>query len=336
VGTHKIQANYAGIPTFFQAPMAEIEQVQDGTIAVAGCPIDQGIMITKPGARHGPRAIRVASTMYRSFYAAAHEGVIIDIDKGYGSRMRSDLKIVDVGDFDINPMDIMQTTQATITGVEEIVKRGGFPVVLGGDHYIAYPGFEGFVRGMQERKPGLRVGYLHIDTHPDFRDQYGPAGGRYSHGTAARRISENPAVSNKNMSWLGINGSVIDLEAFRVARERRLKMLTVRMMRERGIKEAIEEAMEAAASSVDAVYLTIDIDVVSASEAPGTGAPVFTGLTALEFLEMMDLLSQYDIIKAVDLCEVSPPLDQAGVTADLACTALLTLLDKRMFERVEV
>ena len=336
MGKHLIQPSYAGIPTFFQAPMGRVEQVEEGMTVIGGVPIDQGIMLTKPGARFGPRAIRESSTLNRAFYAAAAEGTIVDIDKGYGSRMKPGARLLDVGDFDVNPMDIMMTTESVITGVQEVVKRGGFMVTLGGDHYIAYPGFEGFVRGMQERTPGIRVGYLHIDTHPDFRDQYGPAGGRYSHGTAARRISENAAVSNRNMAWLGVNGPVIDVEAFRVARERKLKMLTVKMMRERGIKQAVQEALETAASSVDAVYLTIDIDVVSAAEAQGTGAPVFTGLTAVEFLEMMEILSQHDIIKAVDLCEVSPPLDESGVTADLAVTALLTLLDRRLFERVEV
>ena len=54
-----------------------------------------------------------------------------------------------------------------------------------------------------------------------------------------------------------------------------------------------------------------------------------------EFLEIMEELGTHDIIKAVDLCEVSPPLDTPGLrTADLAVSGLLTLLERKVFERV--
>jgi agmatinase len=112
-------------------------------------------------------------------------------------------------------------------------------------------------------------------------------------------------------------------------------MLSARVIQERGAHEVVREAMEAVASDTDAVYVTIDIDVVNGSEARGTGAPVFLGITAREFLEMMEALSQYEIISAIDLCEVSPPLDATGSTADLAVAGLLTLLKPRFFDTVK-
>jgi arginase family enzyme len=112
-------------------------------------------------------------------------------------------------------------------------------------------------------------------------------------------------------------------------------MLTARMIRERGAREMVREAMDTVAAETDAVYVSIDIDVVNGGEAPGTGASVFTGILAREFLEIMEVLAGYDVIKAVDLCEVSPPLDTPGVrTADLAVSGLLTLLERKVFERV--
>jgi len=242
---------------------------------------------------------------------------------------------VDVGDFDIDPTDIMKTTTSVVTGVEQIVKRGGRPVVLGGDHYIAYPCFEGFVRGMSERKENLRVGYLHVDTHSDFRFEYGPLG-KFNHATSARRVSENRAASYRSMAWLGLNGSVLDAEMYRTFKRERLKMVTAKMIREQGAVAAVRQVMETVASGVDAVYLTVDIDVVNGGEARGTGAPVFNGIEARTFLEMMEVLSTYDIIRSIDLCEVAPGLDPAGTTADLAVAGLLTLLERRLFDRVDL
>ena len=111
-------------------------------------------------------------------------------------------------------------------------------------------------------------------------------------------------------------------------------MLSARTIRERGAKEVVREAMETVASDADAVYVTIDIDVVTNSEARGTGATVFQGIQAEEFLQLMEVLGSYDIIKSIDLCEVSPPLDPSGATADLAVAGLMTILERRLFDRV--
>lgn len=336
MGTHPVHAGYVGVPTFFQAPLAGLEAVREGTTVIAGVPIDQGIVLAKPGARFGPRAIREASAFPRAIFAANAEHTAVDVDTGVALRLRDSPHLVDVGDFDVDPTDVMRTTEAVIRGVADIVRRGGLPVLLGGDHYVAYPGFAGFAEGMSERTPGVRLGYLHIDSHPDFRDEYGPVGGKYNHSTAARRISEHRAISYRHMAWIGLNGPVLDAAMARMRRAHRLKMLTARAVRERGAKEVVREAMEAVAADVDAVYVSIDIDVVNNAEARGTGAPVFAGIQAREFLELMEALSAYEIVRAIDLCEVSPPLDPAGTTADLAAFGLLAILERRLFERVSL
>ena len=188
---------------------------------------------------------------------------------------------------------------------------------------------------MSARKEGLRVGYLHVDTHSDFRFEYGPIG-KFNHATSARRVSENPATSFRNMAWLGLNGSILDAEMYRTVKTQRLKMLTARMIRARGVQAAVAEVMETVAGGVDAVYVTVDIDVVNASEARGTGAPVFGGIDAQTFLEMMEALGTYDVIRAIDLCEVAPNLDPSGTTADLAVAGLLAILERRLFDRVDL
>jgi len=113
-------------------------------------------------------------------------------------------------------------------------------------------------------------------------------------------------------------------------------MVTAKMIRELGASAAVRQVMERVADGVDAVYVTIDIDVVNGSEARGTGAPVFAGIEARTFLEIMEALSTFDIIRAIDLCEVAPALDPAGTTADLAVAGLLALLERRLFDRVDL
>jgi len=331
----RLFTSYAGIPSFFSSPIAETRHVQEGMTVVAGVPIDQGVVIARPGARYGPRAIREASLLIRGAYEVAAEHTLLDVETGIWRRPKESPGIADVGDFHINPVDIRDTTKTVIQGVADIVSRGGFPVLLGGDHYVAYPGFAGFSRGMSERKSNPRLGYLHIDTHPDFRDRHG-VGGKYTHGTQVRRLSEDPRIVYKNMAWVGLNGSVIDPAQHRIFQTGGMKVMTARVVREQGPVEVVKQAMEVVADSTDAVYVSIDIDVVDGSQSPGTGAPVFTGITAIEFLAMLEALAAHEIIKAVDICEVSPPLDPTGRTVHLAASGLLTLLAPRLFDTVDV
>ena len=272
---------------------------------------------------------------HRGAYEVSAENTLMDVETGIWRKPVASPPLIDIGDFDINPTDIRDTTEIVISGVADVVRRGGIPVLLGGDHYVAYPGFAGFSKGMTERGGAPRLGYLHIDSHPDFRDVHG-VGGKYTHGTQARRLSEDTHISYNNMAWVGLNGSVIDPAQHRIFRSGGMQVTTAKMIREQGPAEIVRSAMEVVGHSVDAVYVTIDIDVVDGSESPGTGAPIFTGITAVEFLEMMEALSSYDIIKAIDICEVAPPLDPTGRTVHLAASGLLGILGPHIFETVEI
>jgi agmatinase len=257
----------------------------------------------------------------------------VNLDTRVALSAKANPRIADVGDFNIFPTDLMKTTDSVTRGVAEITKRGGFPLVLGGDHYVAYPSFEGFARGMAERKPGVRLGYIHIDSHTDFLNDYG---GLYSHGTCVRRVSENSAIALKNIAWLGINPPTVDADQYRLWRDHHLKMVTAKDIRERGIEECMRDVMNTAADGVDAVYVSVDIDVVDGSESPGTGWPEFEGILARDFLQVMDMLSHFDKLKALDLCEVAPEWDPSGRTLKLAARGLLNVLRPWIVDAVEL
>ena len=325
---------YGGPVSFFRAPAIEFDQISDGMAVVSGVPIDNGIYAGRVGARFGPRAIREASLHNRVGYEVSPEKIRVDLDTGLGTRLKESPQIADIGDFNIYPTDLMKTTESVKQGVYEVVKRGGFSVVMGGDHYVAYPSFEGYAQGTAERKEGARLGYLHIDSHSDFSDG-NSLGGRYHHGTMVRRISENPIISYKNLAWVGLH-SALSVDQYRLKRSHGLKMLTSRDVRDRGIAEIMQEAMDVAADGVDAVYVSIDIDVIDAHESPGTGAPEFGGIRTGEFLEAMEMLSRYDALGALDLCEVAPEWDPSAQTVRIAAAGMLRVLNPWLFDTIDM
>ena len=333
--SNRLITYYTGFPSFFNAPIKEGNQVQEGMVVVAGVPIDQGMVLTRSGARFGPRGIREASMSMRGSYEVSSEQTLREPDSDVWLRPKEAPNIADIGDFHINPTDIRDTTDTVIQGVGDIVKRGGFPVILGGDHYVAYPGFAGFARGMAERSSNPRLGYLHIDSHPDFRDNHG-VGGKYTHGTQVRRLSEDSTITYKNMAWIGLNGSVIDPAQHRIFDSGGMKVMSANVVREQGPAEVVRRAMEVVGDGTDGVYVSIDIDVVDGSQSPGTGSLVFSGITTAELLGITEALNGYDVIGAVDMCEVSPPLDPTGRTIALAARALVSLLTPRLLDKVDV
>jgi len=303
---------------------------------VAGVPIDNAIPTGRVGARFGPRAIRETSMRSLAIHETVENKTRIDVDTGIGVKLKDNPKVADLGDFNIYPTDLMKTTESVIQGMTELTKRGAFPLVLGGDHYVAYPSFEGYARGFAERNPNARLGYIHLDSHTDFYDTLGAGGDRYNHGTCVRRISENPIISLKNMAWVGLSGTGLDLGQYRLRRDQNLRMLTSKDVRERGIEDVMRDAMEVAADGVDAVYVSVDIDIVNGVDSPGTGVPEFFGIEATDFLKAMSMFADYKELGALDLCEVAPEWDPTGRTNMLAASGLLAVLRPWLYDIVEI
>ena len=105
-------APYAGLPTFYKAPVADVEAVEEGMAVVAGVPMDQGVVLTRTGTRYGPRAIREASLFYRAVQEAGAEQTSVNVDTKVAQRLKERLDLVDIEDLTIFPQDIMKTTES--------------------------------------------------------------------------------------------------------------------------------------------------------------------------------------------------------------------------------
>jgi agmatinase len=296
---------------------------------VLGVPIDSWIL-DRNGQRHGPRAIREASLYLAGYYGLQIEPGYLNVNTGVVSTIPDAPVIFDVGDVPVFQTDVQAQTHAIIEMVADIVAREAMPVILGGDHYVAYPGFEGFAEGVRRRNPEARIGYLHIDSHADFWDELRNMG-RFNHGTCARRISENPMIAK--MVWYGLNGAnIVEPNQFDEMYRREFVAYTVNSIRRRTPADAMREALEIASEGADEVYVSCDIDVLDGSHAPGTHSIVVEGITGEEYLSAMTVLSEFETVRALDLCEVLPQYDVGGGrTARLAALGILTAVAPKVF-----
>ncbi len=322
--------SFSGIDTFWRTPYVQPEEVEADYFAVLGVP-SEATLSTRTGARYGPKAIRQNSVHFIAQTRATPSNEYVSVATGKKTRIPEHLRLVDVGDALIIPNDLQRTSASIAATIRTITERKAYPISMGGDHYITFPIMTGFCEGMRAGRGCEKFGYIQIDAHLDAAGE-NLVWGRHWHGSNARLIGDIPGVNKKNMAWIGINGSTWT-EEWDFANSGGACLITRPEVARIGIAEAARRALEAAADGVDAVYLSVDLDVVDVSLSPGVGSVNFGGITPSELLEAVEVLAGSDAILGMDVVELCPPLDPSDVTSRLAAAVLMTFLEPRLFNQ---
>jgi agmatinase len=296
--------------TFCGQPLVHERAGLEGVdVAVLGAPFDDGTS-HRPGARYGPRAIRAANDGGR--FGRPHMTLGVDPLKV--------LRVVDYGDAAAAPGDLARSHEALAERLREILGAGAMPLVLGGDHSLSLP----TLRVLAERYGADGYAVLHLDTHADTADEL--YGVRISHGTPFRVAYEEGALKGGNIVQVGLRGTWPGPELFEWMRSAGFRWHTMDEVVERGLVPVIQEAVEQVRAAAPRAYLTVDIDVLDPAFAPGTGTPEPGGLTTRELLWAVRHAGMELDLCAADVVEVSPPYDQAGITALAAERVALEIL----------
>jgi guanidinopropionase len=284
---------FAGIPSFMRLPHVPLDDARIGKVEIGlvGVPWDAGTT-NRPGARHGPRALRDASTMVRQ------------LNQATGIAPFHLARCADIGDVTVNPASLDDTLARVTTFYGGLVQRSITPMTVGGDHLTSLP----VLRAVAAKRP---VGMIHFDSHTDFYDSYF-GGFKYTHGTPFRRAVEEGLLDPKRVVQIGVRGSAYDGEDVEFARTRGVRIVFIEELMERGVKSIMDEAI--AIVGTHPTYLSFDIDGVDPAQAPGTGTPEIGGFSTFQAQQMLRLMGEVDLV-AADFVELSPPFDVGGITA---------------------
>jgi agmatinase len=291
---------FAEPSTFARLPRRD--QVDRFDVAVLGVPFDAGVTY-RPGARFGPHAIRDGSRLLRAY----HPG--LDVEPFAAQQ------VVDAGDVACNPFDIQESIHAIESAADELLTQAERLLTLGGDHTIALP----LLRAMH-RKHGP-VALLHFDAHLDTWDTY--FGAAYTHGTPFRRAWEEGLLLDAHSMHVGIRGSIYAREDLDADARFGFAIIPAMDLETLGVAGVVERVRERLGDA--AVYVSVDIDVLDPSHAPGTGTPEAGGLTSRELIGILRGLAGAKLVGA-DIVEVSPAYDHAEVTSIAASHAAYELL----------
>ena len=259
----------------------------DARIVLFGVPFE-GTVNLRTGADHGPSELRRASDSIETY-------------SPFLDRDLEDLAIADVGDCELGE----GSPRERLTRAREEIRnlwRPGLPsVMLGGDHMATLPVIEVLAPAI----PELRI--LQLDAHPDLREEF--LGERFNYASAMARVME--VVAPERVFQVGMRTG--DRSEYRRGAPHLYPAHVVHPL------EAVRNLLSRL--SAHPLYVTIDVDVLDPSEAPGTGSPEPCGLRAAELVEIIRLLEACHIV-GTDLVEVTPALDPSGRTGITAAWLL--------------
>ncbi len=296
-------------------------------IGVIGVPLDLGA--GRRGVDMGPSAIRIADLEHH-LEALGH-------------------KVEDYGDLDV----MIPETQKVGTGklrykdailaanrelmktVDRVLADGRMPMVLGGDHSIAIGSIAGTTGFFAKRKEHL--GLIWFDAHGDSNTpETTPSGNIHGMSLAValghgdkdlvKLGGRTPKVRERNTVLIGIRD--LDHGERDFLKKSGVTVYTMRDLDERGMRDVLDEAIRLASDGTAGIHLSFDLDVVDPEDAPGTGTPVWGGISYREAHLAMEMIHDRANIVAIDLVEVNPVLDNQNMTGILAVEMAQSLLGK--------
>ena len=251
----------------------------DARIVLFGIPFEGRVNLRR-GADHGPRELRLASDSIETY-------------SPFLGRDLEDLAIADLGDCELGDGSPREQLAQAREEIRRFWRPGLRPVMLGGDHTATLPVIEVLAPAI----PDLRI--LQLDAHPDLREEF--LGERYNYASAMARVMD--VVAPERVFQVGMRTGAREeyqRKAPHLFPAHRVKPLEA-------VRRLLPELQ------THPLYVTIDVDVLDPSEAPGTGAPEPCGITASELVEIVRLLASCHIV-GTDLMEVAHAWDPSGRT----------------------
>ncbi len=268
--------------------------ITDSDIVVMGVPFDRAVSGAY-GAAEAPGRLRELSA-----------GALPFSETGLDLRQ---LMIYDHGDICYED-DWVNYYEEVEKQASSLIQTGNLPLFLGGDHSVTIPLSKAFAKHYYPEP----VGMIHLDAHNDLMDIY--QGKNWSHACPQRRFIEQKNARSENLFLVGIRE--FEAEELDYLKEHPEIGLVTAHSYYRDGHETVIDRMISAMHGLQAIYLSIDIDILDPAYAPGTGTPQAGGFSTRELIELVrDILSTLPV-KAIDIVEVAPPLDYLNITSRAA------------------
>ncbi len=233
--------------------------------------------------------------------------------------------------------EIAETCGDVAAAAEKSLSEGFLPLVLGGDHSIA----AGVAAGVANyfRKEKKQIGYLWLDAHGDMNTpESSPSGNVHGMPLAAIMgygapelvdlLGFKPKAEPGNIVIVGARD--LDAQERKIVKKSGIHVFTMRDIDERGMREVMSDALKYAMDDTAGIAVSLDMDFVDPSDAPGVGTPVRGGVTYREAHLAMEMIADTESMVSLEVVEINPILDEHNRTALLGVELVLSGLGQKI------
>jgi arginase len=295
-------------------------------ISIIGVPMDLGQM--RRGVDMGPSAIRYAGVVERLENLGYEMKDLGDIEIGQAERVHNNP--------DTNLRNLKAVAEASgklASTVDEVISSGDFPLIFGGDHSIAI----GTLAGVSKHYENL--GVIWYDAHGDLNTgDTSPSGNIHGmplavslgigHEDLTSIGGSEPKIKPENIVIIGARS--LDEGERELIKEKGIKVYTMHEVDRMGMAKVMEDAITYLKDRTDGVHLSLDLDGLDPSDAPGVGTPVLGGISYRESHLAMEMLEEAKIITSAEFVEVNPILDEKNKTATVAVALMGSLFGEKL------
>lgn len=294
-------------------------------LSIIGMPMDLGQM--RRGVDMGPSAIRYAGINERLKNLFESIDDLGDIPIG-----RPEVKL----DPDTNLRNlelVAEKNDLLAKELDKVIEQGSFPLILGGDHSIAI----GTLAGVAKHYNNL--GVIWYDAHGDLNTaETSPSGNIHGmplavslgigHPMLTGIGGYSPKIKAENIVIIGARA--LDEGEKDIIKELGIKTYTMHEIDRLGMTKVMEEAIAYLKDKTDGVHLSLDLDGLDPTDAPGVGTPVNGGISYRESHLAMEMLAESKIITSAEFVEVNPILDDKNKTASVAVALMTSLFGEKL------
>jgi arginase len=218
-----------------------------------------------------------------------------------------------------------------------VLEKGGIPLVLGGDHSLG----AGSVAATAEylRREDKPLGLIWVDAHGDMNTPASSGSGNVHGMPLASLLGPEPAelsriggfspkVAPEHTVLIGIRN--LDTREKELVRASGVRVFTMKDIDRSGIALVVEQALALAGDGTAGIHVSFDLDVCDPAIAPGVGTPVKGGLDYREAHMVMEMIADSNLLRALDLVEVNPILDDRNTTAILGAELAMSALGQKI------